>query len=169
MKLEPMKFKGVQWSHNPRELCFENAKAVTDKASPLGGSTQIAGRKGMKIKGKGELYGQDCLEQFQKLLRLFRSGGGGVLAIARLTPVFAVFEELKVIGKPSPDVLEYEFVFRELMDKGTEKPVEYSAVGGETLWDVSYRFGIAIETLLALNKNIKRPDIDLNGGMIKLC
>ena len=88
MKLVPMRFKGVQWHHNPKELVFECDKAVKELNSPNGTSyIQNMGRKNMLISGTGELYGADCLEQFDRLLSLFREGGQGVLAIPKITPV----------------------------------------------------------------------------------
>ena len=120
MKLANMRFKGVSWHHNPRELSFTCDKYISEKGSPGGGSyIQSTGRKNLRIKGKGELFGEDCLEQFQRLFELFREGGSGILSIAKLSPVYAVFESLKITAAPKPDLLEYEFVFREVMEKST--------------------------------------------------
>ena len=88
MKLVPMRFKGVQWHHNPKEIVFSCDKSVKELNSPNGTSyIQNMGRKNMIISGTGELYGNDCLEQFDRLLSLFRQGGQGVLAIPKITPV----------------------------------------------------------------------------------
>ena len=124
----------------------------------------------MIISGTGELYGTDCLEQFDRLLSLFRQGGQGVLAIPKITPVYAVFESLKIKGEPKPDVLEYSFVFREVMEKKQKDKTEvYTAEEGECLWDISYKFEVPIDTLVRLNPSIKRPDISLDGRVVKLC
>ena len=48
MKLVPMRFKGVQWHHNPKELVFECDKTVKELNSPNGTSyIQNMGRKNM--------------------------------------------------------------------------------------------------------------------------
>ena len=171
MKLVPMRFKGVQWHHNPKEIAFECDKTVNELNSPNGTSyIQNMGRKNMIISGTGELYGNDCLEQFDRLLSLFRQGGQGVLAIPKITPVYAVFESLKIKGEPKPDVLEYSFVFREVMEeKQQDKAQTYAAEEGECLWDISYKFGVPIDTLVKFNPNVKRPDISLEGRVIRLC
>ncbi|MGN0501894.1 MAG: LysM peptidoglycan-binding domain-containing protein [Ruminococcus sp.] len=171
MKLVPMRFKGVQWHHNPKEIVFECDKSVKELNSPNGTSyIQNMGRKNMIISGTGELYGNDCLEQFDRLLSLFRQGGQGVLAIPKITPVYAVFESLKIKGEPKPDVLEYSFVFREVMEeKQQDKAQDYTAEEGECLWDISYKFGVPIDTLVRLNSGVKRPDIALGGRVIRLC
>jgi hypothetical protein len=171
VKLEAMRFRGVKWRHNPRELIFSCGKYVSETGFPNGLShLESPGRKNLRIKGVGELYGDDCIEQFERLFRLFKSGGSGVLSIAGLSPVYAVFESLKVVGKPVNDVLVYEFGFAEVMEeKAGVKPVEYAAGEGETLWDASYKFGIAVETLLRLNPSVKRADISQEGRVIRLC
>lgn len=171
MKLVPMRFKGVQWHHNPREMSFECDRRINEHKSPFGKSyIQDTGRNNMKIRGTGELYGTDCIEQFDILLQLFKKGGQGVLAIPKLTPIFAVFESIKIIGEPKPDVLTYSFVFREIMENKTdEKPISYVAESGETLWDISYKFQVPIDELVCLNFHIRRPDISVEGSVIKLC
>lgn len=170
MKLVPMRFKGFSWHHNPREITFECGRKVNEHKSPFGKAyIQDTGRNNMIVKGVGELYGTDCMEQFNSLLQLFKSGGQGVLAIPKLTPIYAIFESIKILGEPKPDVLTYSFVFREVMERKTDaKPLSYVAEN-ETLWDISRRFNISIDELVALNIHIKRPDIVLDGSVIKLC
>lgn len=171
MNLVPMRFKGVEWRHNPREIAFLCEKNVNRLHAPFDREyIQETGKKNMVIKGEGELYGNDCGEQFQSLLRLFKSGGSGVLSISALGTLQAVFESLSVKGIPKPDVLQYGFVFREVSEAETRDVIEaYTAADGETLWDVSYRFGIVIDRLIALNPWVKRPDNNLSGKVVTLC
>lgn len=171
MKLVPMRFKGVEWHHNPREISFECEKQVNELKS-LGESSYIQnlGRKNMIISGSGELFGEDCLEQFDRLLCLFKEGGSGTLAIDGMKSICAVFENVKIIGQPKPDVLSYSFVFREVMEYKTQsEPTVHIAQDGECLWDVSYQYQISIDSLIELNPWVKRPDEDLNGREVALC
>ena len=170
MKLVPMRFKGFSWHHNPREITFECGRKVNEHKSPFGKAyIQDTGRNNMIVKGVGELYGTDCMEQFNSLLQLFKSGGQGVLAIPKLTPIYAIFESIKILGEPKPDVLTYSFVFREVMERKTDaKPLSYVAEN-ETLWDISHKFDVSIDELVSLNTAVKRPDIVLDGSVIKLC
>ena len=171
MKLVPMRFKGFEWRHNPQEITFSCEKDVRELISPYKKAyIQNTGRKNMVIRGEGELYGGDCTEQFNQLFELFKSGGSGVLAIPKLCTVHAVFESLKIKGYPKPDVLRYSFVFREVMEKTDDKTSEaYTASSGETLWDVSYLFGISIDRLVKCNPDVRRPDDDLGGREVALC
>ena len=67
-------------------------------------------------------------------------------------------------------MLTYSFVFREVMEREVlDKPAVYTPSDGETLWDVSYRFDIVIDRLVALNPDIKRPDENLGGRAVALC
>ena len=165
-----MKFKGYKWHHNPRELVFEDEKKVSELTAPFDKSVvQNAGRRNMRISGEGELYGEDCLDQFLRLLELFREGGSGVLSIAGIPSVYAVFESLKLVGRPRPDILTYRFVFRELMEERDDKLREVTAAPNENLWDISYRFGIDIDTLVRLNPQVRRPDELTAGEVVRLC
>lgn len=171
MKLVPMRFKGVEWLHNPENISFECDKQVNELKSPNGCAyIQNMGRKNMKIIGSGKLFGNDCLEQFNRLFELFRQGGSGVLAIDGIDPIFAVFESLKIEGEHKPDVLCYSFVFREAMEqKGAETVSVHTVKKDETLWDISYKYDIPTDRLLKLNADIKRPD-ELESGMkVILC
>ena len=171
MKLAPMRFKGVEWHHNPREITFSCEKEINELHAPYGRSyVQNTGRRNMLIKGEGELFGDDCMEQFERLYALFQEGGSGVLAIPKLGAVYAVFEELKLKGVPKPDGLTYSFTFREVMERvPAEVQTAYTAAQGETLWDVSYRFDIVIDRLVALNPWVRRPDEDVGGREVALC
>lgn len=171
MKLIPMRFAGYEWRHNPREIKFECEKKINELLAPnQGAEIQDAGRKNMVVKGEGELYGNDCLEQFNALLALFKKDGKGVLAIERITPFFAVFESVKLIGAPRENVLSYSFVFREVMgEKQSDPPAQYTAAQGEDLWDISYKFGIVIDELVRLNPQVRRPDMLTEGEVIRLC
>lgn len=171
MRLVPMRFKGFEWHHNPGEISFECDKQVNELKTPDGAAyIQNMGRNNMKICGSGELYGEDCLVQFEKLIDLFKQGGSGVLAIPHIEPVCAVFENIKILGQPRPDILSYSFVFREVMEyKKTDIPRTHKVVDDENLWDISYKYGISIDELVRLNTWIKRPDMLSEGVEVTLC
>lgn len=170
MKTVPMSFKGFRWHHNPKTVKFVCGRRVNEHAYPSGFSeSEDNGDSCIRVYGEGELFGDDCAEQFESLLRLYRSGGAGVLVIDKLTPLTAVFEELRLIGEPRENVLGYAFVFREADTRRTgNMPERHIAAEGENLWDISYLYGIPIDTLVSLNPRIKRPDIVNAGEVIAL-
>ena len=169
MKLVAMRFDGVVWHHNPRLIRFvseENVRVLAGVQPPE--VVQQSGRKNVAIEGEGELYGADCLEQFDRLLSLFRRGREGTLSLPGFKPVMAVFESLTLLAQPSPDVLTYRFRFREVRGQATDKP-QSVVTQGETLWDISYRFDLPIDALVRLNPQVKRPDVVAEGTVIALC
>ncbi len=171
MKLVPMRFKGFEWHHNPAQISFECDKQINELKSPNGEAyIQNMGRKNMKISGSGQLFGEDCLEQFDRLFKIFRQGGSGVLAIDGIEPVYAVFESIKILGQPKPDILEYSFVFREIMESKSKNTLSvHIAKEGENLWDISYVYGASVDRLVELNPNVKRPDVLEEGTEVALC
>lgn len=171
MSSVPMKFKGFEWHHNPKEISFECDKTVNELSSPfLKSYIQSTGRKNMRILGSGELYGTDCMRQFARLFELFAKGGAGVLSIPDLPAFFAVFESLKITAQPKPDILCYSFAFREVMEKKSDDKPSFCTMGeGETLWDISYLKGVSIDALMRLNPAFKRPDECAQAARVILC
>jgi hypothetical protein len=71
----------------------------------------------------------------------------------------------------SENVVLYSFMFIEDAQKQQRfdiSPTEYAAKEDETLWDVALATGIAIETLLAKNPEIKNPNDDLEQRKVRL-
>ena len=82
MTLVPMRFKNYEWRYNPEEISFECEKNIQELNSPKNTAyIQNLGRKNRLIKGKGQLCGEDCHEQFANLWKVFEEGGVGVLAL----------------------------------------------------------------------------------------
>lgn len=139
--------------------------------SPFGeSSVQDMGRKNMKISGSGQLYGEDCAEQFERLFEVFKNSGKEVLSVPNLPSIYAVFEKLEIKGEPKPNVLEYSFVFREIMEKKEKTVITYfDCENGQTLWDIAYKTGVKIDELVRLNPDVKFPDENLGTRRVKLC
>ena len=85
------------------------------------------------------------------------------------TPILR-FEKLEIKGEPKPNVLEYSFVFREVMEKKQKTETTYfDCENGQTLWDVAYKTGVKIDELVRLNPDVKFPDDDLGTRRVRLC
>lgn len=171
MKPVSMKFGEYVWHHNPQNISFECDRSVAEMKSPFGeSSVQDMGRKNMKISGSGQLYGEDCAEQFERLFEVFRNSGKEVLSVPNLPSIYAVFEKLEIKGEPKPNVLEYSFVFREVMEKKQKTVITYfDCENGQTLWDIAYKTGVKIDELVRLNPDVKFPDENLGTRRVKLC
>ena len=67
-------------------------------------------------------------------------------------------------------MLEYGFVFREVMEKKQKTVITYfDCENGQTLWDVAYKTGVKIDELVRLNPDVKFPDENLGTRRVKLC
>lgn len=129
------------------------------------------GEQNRTISGEGEFFGSDCLEQFERLEKVFSSRESGILYIPSQKPLLAVFESLELIAQDIENVIKYSFRFIEIADDGNDDIPQYCiSDGNKSLWDYSYEFGIDIETLVKINTDILRPDIPISHGRrVKLC
>lgn len=123
------------------------------------------------IEGEGELYGNDCIEQFNALCRLFSSKNKGILSIGGIPSFEAYFTKLELLCEPKDNILTYSFEFSECSskEKRDTKASFYIAQSNETLWDISYKCNVAVETLAKLNPQYKRPDSVKKGDRVVLC
>lgn len=72
MRPVPMRFMGYTWHHNPKELSVICDKTVVKFGVPyFKEMVQSFQSKLCTIKGVGELYGDDCLEQYKKLNEIY--------------------------------------------------------------------------------------------------
>lgn len=157
MKLCPMRFCGYTWHHNPKSLQIASGKKVVRLQIPYENDVlQNFGEKPVVISGTGELYGDDCLEQYKALEKEYEKGKSGVLCLPILSPFYACFESLKMISQPSASVLTYSFSFVQIRKRQTLKHFEKSVEvkENETLWDIAYESDMDIEELVLLNPDI---------------
>lgn len=172
MKLQPMRFDGYTWHHNPKNLSITSKKHIVTLHPPFSEPDAKEFGDGLKIiSGEGELFGEDCLLQFGELKTLFEKGGRGVLSIPKTLTVYAYFEKLEFIGEPRENVLSYAFSFKEARNESLsgEDRMYHQAEEGETLWDIAYRFDEPIETLVTLNPQIRLLDELEKGETVRIC
>lgn len=174
MKLTPMRFAGYTWHHNPKEIKIYCKKTLKEINLPYNETIlQDFGRKGVIVKGKGELYGKDCIKQYEKILQLHLKEGVGILSIPNIKPIYANFAKLEIAGASTPNLIKYTFEFYENIWKSKENeqhldnPKYYTTEFKEDLWSVSHKFNVKIETLIKLNPQIKNPNF-LDRERIKL-
>lgn len=172
MKLCPMRFAGYTWHHNPKSLKVSNGKKVVVLSVPYGDDELLSfGEKPLTISGVGELYGEDCLEQYDKLRRVYEMGKSDVLCLPNLLPMYAYFDRLTLEAQPGPNVLTYSFSFTQVQKKPSvcncEQSVRVSK--GQTLWDISHLYKVDIDALIALNPQIMFLNDLTQGEVVRLC
>ena len=172
MKNAPLRFDGMSLHHNPHKLHIENRHHIRSLSTPTAACDSLyLNRKPCVISGEGELYGADCLMQYQALYRLYRSRKRAKLALPQLPTMYAYLRELQLLAEPEENVLTYRFVFAEAQSPRLHEPSAeyYFAEEGESLWNIAYSCGVAIDALVRLNPQIPHIDDLAAGERVKLC
>lgn len=173
MNLNVMKFKNYVWPHNPSTINVSVKRDLKEVMIPFKGSAiQDYGREKRIVSGSGQFFGDDCIEQFDSLFFVFKQGGRGYLSLPGMDSFLAVFKELKLVGNSMPNVLTYSFEFWEelpsdIADLSLHEDF-YTVLEGDTLWSIAAKLEIPVETLLALNTNIKSPNQLVPGKKVRL-
>lgn len=181
MNLTSMSFDGFTWEFNSKYLTFSHNSNINISYYPYGGSMlQHFGKQNCVITGSGFFAGDNCIDMYSGLRDKFNSGKIGVLTLPGFPPVTAFFNKLVLKGEPKPDILEYEFEFIEVSDEYLEisslneagetdtKNIRRVVPNGDTLWDLSYKYGINVDKLVALNPHVRRPDIPIPEGTVRI-
>ncbi len=168
----PMRFNGFSWHHNPKSLTIKSGKKVLRYGVPhFEEIVRCFYDELITVNGVGELYGEDCFEQYKRLEELYLKGKEGVLCLPYLMPIYACFEKLSVEASTTPSVLTYSFTFSQIK-KREKKEIstdELTLQSDCTLWDVSYINGVSLDKLIALNPDIMFINDLKKGQVVKLC
>lgn len=172
MKLCPMRFDSYTWHHNPKTLEIKGGKKIVTLGVAYGSDVlQNFGEKPITISGTGELYGDNCLRQYEKLKEVYEKGNCAVLCLPKLKPMYAYFDSLSVVAQNVKDVLTYSFSFTQVNREKAQVPcAQYITVkGSTTLWDISHKYSVDIETLIELNDRIMFINDIKAGEMVRVC
>ena len=115
MKPAKMRYKGRTFDHNPETVKVRDKAFVKEDNilfdEPLSRRT---GRRCRVVSGRGQFIGDNCLNQYAELLRLYCEGGSGILSLPDIKPFFAYFTGLELSCDPSPDYSVQLRVYRGL-------------------------------------------------------
>lgn len=172
MKLVPMRYMGYTWHHNPKSLQIESSKRVVRLSFPFADDmVQLLKDKPQRISGVGQLYGEDCLLQYQKLYELYKKGEDGILCLPMLAPLYACFESLSLVADDKKDVVTYKFSFSNIRNTVESQQLHRSvtAIEDDTLWDIACRTNTDIDTLIKLNTHIMFINDIKAGTRVRVC
>lgn len=166
-----MRYKGFNFRVNPLSVEITGSHSHSKYDLPYKG--EVVRSKGLGcrvVKGKGELKGTDCIEQYAELRALQQKKGTGVLSVPGLMPFKAFFTKLSGEADVTPDRIIYSFEFtEESSEKLSSLPEFHIVKDGETLFDIAFDCAVNIERLVELNPWIKRPDELEKGQKVRLC
>ncbi len=171
MKLATMRFAGFEWRYNPLTLKITHELSHKRRILPTLGEVVAEPRvKVAVITGKGELSGEDCLEQCREIEKIFREGKAHVLTLPGRAPVTAYFTHFAALATDTPELITYSFEFVEADTQSNGAKEQYHIGNGwDSLYSIARDCGVALEKLVELNPWIKRPDEQLAGKKVRLC
>ena len=192
MNLSPMRYKTYTWPHNPRVYAIDYERKMAVHKTPFGlFRLQDLGRTNRIMEGEGEFVGEDAYSQFGQLANIFYDGGPGLLVHPLWQAANAYFVSLRLEQEPRPDYVRYSFSFWEddswytglavrvtQQQEGTGQesggtgtastPLYHRVVKGDTLWAIANTYGQSLEALIALNPQIKNPNLIRVGEEVRV-
>lgn len=192
MLLTPMRYKDYTWPHNPRVYSIDFQRTMAVHKIPFGGyQLQDLGNAHRVMEGEGEFVGAGAYGEFQRLACVFHEKGPGLLVHPLWQAANTYFVSLRVEQAPRPDYVRYSFAFWEensLTSGMATRKLEAAAPGsggtaaartdaqaayhqvakGDTLWALAGRYGVSLNELIALNPQIKNPNLIRVGEEVRV-
>ena len=192
MILSPMRFKDFVWPHNPRVYAITYERKLAVHKIPFGRHyIQSLGQTRRVLKGEGEFVGEGAYDTFKKLATVFYDETPGVLVHPVWMTTTAWFAGLELRQEPRRDYVAYSFEFWEVVggnntptltarkvetagtagtaDAGSRQEAQWhTVVRGDTLWGISRRYGVALDRLIALNPDIRNPNLIYVGQKVRI-
>ena len=188
MNLTPMRYKGYTWPHNPRVYSIEYRRTMAVNKTPFGlYHLQNLGRTNRIMEGGGEFVGEGAYAQFGQLANIFYEDSPGLLVHPLWQAANAYFVSLRVEQEPRPDFVRYSFTFWEeyglysglatktagesdgkSRNRSAGQAVYHRVSKGETLWALAGRYGVSLAELVALNPQIKNPNLIRVGEEVRV-
>lgn len=190
MRLAAMQYKNFVWPHNPRVYSIGFRRTMAADKVPFGRYVlQDLGPEQRIMEGEGEFVGENAYELFKQLATVFYSDGPGLLVHPVWQTSNAYFVELSLTQEPRADYVRYHFTFWESYDghstmtktaAGTDGGGQqenasavsqeqwYTVVRGDTMWGIARKYGLSLTALVALNPQIKNPNLILVGQKVRV-
>ena len=191
MILAPMRYGSYVWPHNPRVYEIEYNRRIVCHKVPFGLYVlSDLGRDQRILRGEGEFVGEGAYDEFKKLACMFYLDSPQVLVHPVWQSAKAWFVGLKLKQEPRRDYVSYEFEFWECFEgyetqlkkisvqntddessgesASGQQSAEYTVRSGDTLWAIAARSNLTLSQLIALNPQIKNPNLIYAGDVVRL-
>lgn len=171
MSVEILRFASVSLSHNPKELKIRR-KTRLDSAKLLSGGVKERTSEGVAgVSGRGELFGENCKDDLETLMKLFVLRKSAVLSVPYLGAMRAVLTELSVAAEPRAGYIAVDFEFTAVPSENVPevKCEPYiKAYSHDKMWNIAYRTGTDVNELVRLNPHIRFIDDIDEGERVRL-
>lgn len=191
MILSPMRFKNFVWPHNPRVYSITYERKIAVHKIPFGRHhLQSLGQTRRVLRGEGEFVGEGAYDTFKQLATVFYEETPGVLAHPVWMTTTAWFAGLELRQEPRRDYVAYSFEFWEMVGDGNTGALErrttaepepgtgtadmgqgarwHTVVRGDTLWGIAGQYGVALDRIIALNPDIRNPNLIYPGQRVRI-
>lgn len=194
MKLQAMRFKGFVWPHNPGTYTISFERKMAVNKVPFGRChLQSLGMTRRVMRGEGEFIGEGAYQKFRELATVFYDETPGTLFHPLWDAAPAWFVALELEQEPREDYVKYRFEFwedysghetgveklaprktqTEQQSAGTAAQAEQQAryhtvVKGETMWGLARKYGLTLNALVALNPQVKNPNLIYVGQKVRV-
>lgn len=191
MILSPMRFKNFVWPHNPRVYSITYERKIAVHKIPFGRHyLQSLGQTRRVLRGEGEFVGEGAYDTFKELATVFYEETPGVLAHPVWMTTTAWFAGLELRQEPRRDYVAYSFEFWEVMTDGNTGELErrttaepgsetgtadtgqgarwHTVIRGDTLWGIAGQYGVALDRIIALNPDIRNPNLIYPGQRVRI-
>jgi len=191
MILAPMRFKNFVWPHNPRVYSIAFQRKLAVHKIPFGlHYLQSLGQTRRVLRGEGEFVGERAYDTFKALATVFYEETPGVLVHPVWMTTTAWFAALELRQMPRRDYVAYSFEFweveggagtptlatRPIQSSGnaaaqTEETAQaqyHTVARGDTLWELSRRYGVALNRIVELNPSIRNPNLIYPGQRVRI-
>lgn len=187
MNLTPMRFRDYTWPHNPETYEIQFKRKVAAHKIPYGrAAMQDFGITFRTMRGQGTFAGKGAYDELKKLAKTFYQTGPGTLVHPVWQTSSAYFVSLELLEEPLPDYVHYAFEFWEdtgisasgmtAVNAGKTASAAKTVSGanfvtvrrGDTLWAIARRAGRSLAEVLALNPQIKNPNLIYPGNQVRV-
>ena len=183
-----MRFKNFVWPHNPRVYSITYERKIAVHKIPFGRHyLQSLGQTRRVMKGEGEFVGEGAYDKFKELATVFYEETPGTLVHPVWVTTTAWFAGLELRQEPRRDYVAYSFEFWEVISDGTTELTTvavgghgtaaggeaaqkewYTVVKGDTLWELSQRYGVPLDQIIDLNPDIRNPNLIYVGQRVRI-
>ena len=189
MNLAPMRYKDYVWPHNPETYTISFKRQVAVAKVPFGRyGMQDLGMSYRVMEGEGVFAGKGAYDEFKKLASVFYQGGPGLLIHPVWQASQAYFVLLELAQQPLENYVRYRFAFwedrggyaaalttlgsggqqAEPAAKAESAAAVYIVRKGDTLWGIAKRYGVSLTALIAVNPQIKNPNLIYPGDRVRI-
>lgn len=149
---------------------------------------QSLGQTRRVLRGEGEFVGEGAYDTFKQLATVFYDETPGVLVHPVWMAATAWFAGLELRQEPRRDYVAYSFEFWEVVGGGNTGELErrttaeagtgtadtgqgarwHTVIRGDTLWGIAGQYGVALNRIIALNPDIRNPNLIYPGQRVRI-